>query len=102
MTKKYRLRFAVAPPEHRPALRPPERAVPRTPKGQPLAQPRPLEPGSAAPRERGVGLLPNPRKPRLVRDVHGNELMDLFEFFPDLPRPAYKPARTPVRRRRLR
>jgi len=67
-----------------------------------MAQPRPPQPASHAPRERGVGPPPNPRKPQLVRDVHGNELKDLFEFFPDLPRPARRAARIPARRRRLR
>ena len=32
-----------------------------------------------------VSPPPNPRRPRLVRDVHGGELQDLFEVFPDLP-----------------
>lgn len=99
MTKKYRSRLGEVPPERQPALRPRERAIPATPKGAPLAQARPQQPAAAAPRERGVGALPNPRKPRLVRDVHGNELMDLFEFFPDLPRPRYRPARLPARRK---
>jgi len=44
------------------------------------------------------GLVPNPRRPRLVPDIHGNELMDLFVFFPDLPRPARPRARVPLRR----
>src|SRR5678816_2403694 len=77
---------------------PPERGVPRTPHGNPLAQPRPPEPVAAAPPERGVAAPPNPRRPRVVREVHGNDLMDLFEFFPDLPRPARRRARTSVRR----
>ena len=79
---------------------PPERGVPRTPRGNPLAQPRPPEPVAAAPPERGTAVLPNPRRPQLVRDVHGNELMDLFDFFPDLPRPPRRRARTFVRRPR--
>ena len=49
-----------------------------------------------------VGALPNPRKPQLVRDVHGNELKDLFQFFPDLPRPWRRPARLPAKRTRPR
>jgi hypothetical protein len=102
MTKKYRSRLGEVPPEHSPAVQPPARGISRTPKGAPLAQPRPLEASSVAPRERGVGALPNPRKPRLVRDVHGNELMDLFQLFPDLPRPARRPGRVPPRRPRLR
>jgi hypothetical protein len=81
--------------------RPPrERGVPRTPRGEPLAQPPPPEPIAAAPRERGIASLPNPRRPQLVRDVHGNELKDLFEFFPDLPRPPRRRAKIPTRRTR--
>ena len=44
------------------------------------------------------GLVPHPRRPRLVPDIHGNELMDLFVFFPDLPRAPRPRARVPVRR----
>jgi len=55
---------------------------------------------AAPPPERGVAPSPNPRKPRLVRDVHGNELKDLFEFFPDLPRAV--PIRTGALSRRMR
>jgi hypothetical protein len=39
-----------------------------------------------APRQRPSGKPPNPRKAKLVRDVHGGALKDLFEVFPDLPR----------------
>jgi hypothetical protein len=79
--------------------RPPrERGVPRTPRGEPLAQAPPPEPIAPAPRERGVGPLPNPRKPQPVRDIHGNELKDLFEFFPDLPRPPRRSRKIPARR----
>ncbi|PYR78361.1 MAG: hypothetical protein DMF87_14420 [Acidobacteria bacterium] len=63
---------------------PPERATPGTP------------------RERRVAPPPNPRRPRLVPDIHGNELRDLFEFFPDLPRPRRPAGRIPLRRPRLR
>jgi len=74
MMKKYRRSRLGVPP--------PERAVGQ----QPL--------------ERGVKPPPNPRKPRLVPDVHGNELRDLFEFFPDLPWPRHRrAARVPARRR---
>jgi len=64
-----------------------------------MAQARPPKP-THPPRERGVGKPPNPRKPGLVRDVHGNELKDLFQLFPDLPRPPRRAARIPARRRR--
>jgi hypothetical protein len=81
---------------------PSERGVPRTPHGNPLAQPRLPEPVAAPPPERGIAAPPNPRRPQLVRDVHGNELMDLFDFFPDLPRPPRRRARLSARRLRRR
>jgi hypothetical protein len=103
MTKKHRRsKLGVVPPERAPARRPRERGIAPTPKGQPLAQARPTQPTAAAPRERGVAPPPNPRKPQLVHDVHGNELMDLFQFFPDLPRPPRRRARIPARRPRPR
>jgi hypothetical protein len=49
-------------------------------------QPPPERPRHEPP-VRGVGPVPNPRRPRLVRDVHGGVLQDLFVIFPDLPRP---------------
>ena len=67
-----------------------------------LGEAPPERPAPASPRERGIGAPPNPRKPRLVPDVHGNELKDLFLMFPDLPRPARPAGRYAVRRRRLR
>jgi len=79
---------------------PPERGVPRTPRGNPLAQPRPPEPVAVPPPERGIAAPPNPRKPQVVRDVHGNELMDLFDFFPDLRRPPRRRAAVSNRRPR--
>lgn len=45
-----------------------------------------------APEEPGVGKPPNPRKPRLVRDVAGGRLNDLFAVFPDLPWPRRRAA----------
>jgi hypothetical protein len=64
-----------------------------------MAQARPVE-ATVSPRHRGVGAVPNPRKPGLKRDVHGNELRDLFQLFPDLPRPRRKVARVPARLKR--
>jgi hypothetical protein len=97
VTKKpLRSNVGTPPRERKPAAAPPNRAVPRTPKGDPRAQARPPEP-SRPPMQRGVGRPPNPRKPKLVRDVHGNELRDLFQMFPDLPRPPRRPARVPLR-----
>jgi hypothetical protein len=60
-------------------------------------------PGPAAtraPRARAIGQPPNPRRPRLVKDVHGNELKDMFVIFKDLPRPARPAPRLPPRVRR--
>jgi hypothetical protein len=39
------------------------------------------------------GELPHARRPAIVRDVHGNELGDLFVMFPDLPRVPLPPRR---------
>jgi hypothetical protein len=66
-----------------------------------MAQARTPEP-THAPKARSIGSLPNPRKPQLVRDVHGNELMDLFQLFPDLPRPPRRAPRVPLRNPRRR
>jgi hypothetical protein len=77
---------------------PPERGIAATPKGAPLAQARATQPTAAAPRERGMAAPPHPRKPRVVRDVHGNELKDLFDFFPDLPGPPRPRSRVVPRR----
>jgi hypothetical protein len=49
------------------------------------------------PPARGVARVPNPRRPRLVRDVGGGPLQDLFAFFPDLPSPPRPVARIPPR-----
>jgi hypothetical protein len=85
----------------------PSARAPRTPpRGYALARvPAPRIPAEVprqhlalAPKQRDVGAVPNPRRPKLVRDVHGGVLQDLFDFFPDLPRPR-RPA---VRRRRQR
>jgi hypothetical protein len=75
-------------------MRPPPKRSLRTP---PL-EPPPPEHISVPPRERPAGRPPNPRRPRLVRDVHGGSFMDLFEIFPDLPRPRRPPRRVPPRR----
>jgi hypothetical protein len=64
------------------------RGVAVVPKGDP---PSPAPRVSRAPRQHTVGKPPNPRKPKLVRDVNGGSLLDLFAIFPDLPRP-WRPA----------
>ena len=48
----------------------------------------PPERARTEPKQRGVGAVPNPRRPRLVSAVDGGVLKDLFAIFPDLPRPA--------------
>jgi hypothetical protein len=102
MTKKQpRTRTGQAPPQRRPAVAPRERTIPRTPKGKPTAQARAPEPRHA-PKERGIGRTPNAQKPKLVRDVHGNELKDLFQLFPDLQRVPRRAARVPNRLPRRR
>jgi hypothetical protein len=86
--------MVTAPPRLRAvALPPPARPV----AGAPVARVPVSKPGRA-PKEHVVGKPPNPRKPQLVRDIGGNELKDLFAFFPDLPRPARPSARLPARR----
>ena len=82
-----------APPEHAAATPPRERAVSAPPRGGVPAAQRPSHP----PPERQVASPPNPRRPAVVRDVHGNELKDLFVVFPDLPRPRKVRSRFPVR-----
>ena len=49
------------------------------------------------PLERQAGRPPNPRRVPPVRDVHGGVLQDLFEIFPDLPRPARPALRASAR-----
>ena len=65
---------------------PPLRGTPRKPPVPHVGHP---------PEERRVAAVPNPRRPRLVRDVHGGDLLDLFVIFPDLPRPARPTAKVP-------
>jgi hypothetical protein len=45
-----------------------------------------------------AGGVPHPRRLRPFRVGHPNDLMDLFEFFPDLPRPVRPRAAVPPRR----
>ena len=59
-------------------------------------QPPPERPRREPP-ARGVGRVPNPLRPRLVRDVGGGWLKDLFALFPDLPSPPRPAARLPPR-----
>jgi hypothetical protein len=81
--------YGAAPRERPPAKTPRSlKAVPRTPHGNPMAQASLLRPHvNRPPKPHRVGAPPNPRRPKLVRDVDGGALLDLFRFFPDLPRP---------------
>jgi len=71
----------LVPPSRRkdPLSRPPGGGAPKN--GAPKSRLR------RPPKERAVGKPPNPRMPAKVRDVHGGVLKDLFQLFPDLPRP---------------
>jgi hypothetical protein len=87
MSKKPGRRPLGVLPAPRVPRRPPAlRGTAVVPKGDPMAH-APTPHVSQPPKSRGVGALPNPRKPRLVRHVDGGGLKDLFAFFPDLPRP---------------
>ena len=46
------------------------------------------------PKPHGVGPPPNPRRPKVVRDVDGGALLDLFRIFPELPWPRRPPGDT--------
>jgi hypothetical protein len=89
------------PPERRRSAVPRERAVAQVPNGDPMSHvPAPHVPArhvARVPRPHQVAAPPNPRKPKLVRDVHGGVLGDLFQLFPDLPRPPRPRARVPLR-----
>jgi hypothetical protein len=70
-------------PRQRATARPPhQRPVARVPHGD-----TPVPRVKRAPQERGIGAVPNPRKPKLVRASRG-ALGDLFAIFRDLPRPS--------------
>ena len=70
------------------------RAPGAVPKGHATAH-APVRPVARPPKARPVGKAPNPRRPRLVKEVHGNELKDMFAIFKDLPRPARPAPRLP-------
>src|SRR5687767_3000764 len=82
------------PPPRRTGKVPPLRPIGKAPGGDPMAH---VPHVGRAPEEHSAGKPPNPRRARLTRDLHGGTLKDLFQVFPDLPRPARPAARTPVR-----
>jgi hypothetical protein len=80
-------------PRPRPAPKaPPQRGVSEVPASEPSTH-APTPHLARPPKEFGVGKVPNPRLPKLVRDVRGGSLKDLFELLPDLPRPPRPPVR---------
>jgi hypothetical protein len=86
--------LAAAPRPH--ALRtPPRGLVPSPRSGAPLGYAPSMPRPARVPAQRPTGNVPNPRKPKLVRDVRGGALKDLFEIFKDLP----SPPRPSLRRR---
>jgi hypothetical protein len=94
--------LASAPRPHVPGRPPQGRRVPLPRDGSPMAKtPAPPNP-RRVPQQRPLGKVPSPRTPKLVRDVLGGALNDLFEMFPDLrwaPRPALRLRRPPLRKR---
>ena len=102
MTKKVPRRSPLASaPRPRTPGAPPRRArVPSSPPIDPAGKAPPSHP-TRAPRQRPVAKVPRPRRPTLVRATHGG-LCDLFECFPDLPRPVRPASRAPKRRLLLR
>lgn len=88
MARRPTSRHGAPPPERPPAQAPGERAVARAPKGHPMAAARVPVVGRV-PREHRAGQPSNPRRPRLVRDVDGGHVHDLFAVFPDLPWPRH-------------
>ena len=94
--------MAAAPLPHRPGKPPAGVRVPVARTGSPLAHAPAKARVTRVPAQRPVAKVPNPKLPKLVRDVHGGDLMDMFEIFPDLPRPPRADARVQVRRTRTR
>jgi hypothetical protein len=87
--------LAAAPRPHAPR-RPPQSEVPRPRTGAPIGYAPSTPQPARVPAQRPVGKVPQPRKPKPVRDVRGGALKDLFEIFADLPRPPRPPLRTRV------
>ena len=98
MTKKVPRRspLASAPRPRTPGGPPRRGRVPSSLPIVPAGKAPPSHP-TRAPRQRPVAKVPRPRRPTLSRARHGG-LCDLFEFFPDLPRPVRPASRAPTRR----
>jgi hypothetical protein len=101
MSRSVRKPLGALPPPRRATKLPPLRPIGKTPGGDPLAH-APLPHMARAPEEHRAGKPPSPRMPKQARRVHGSSLNDLFQIFPDLPRPAHPAPRTPARTGLLR
>jgi len=97
MAKKVPRRSPLAsvPAPHTPGAPPKRGRVPSSPQIDPVRNAPPIQ---STPRQRPVAKVPSPRRPTIVRGKDSG-LRDLFEFFPDLPRPPRPAARSPKRRR---
>ena len=93
MARKPAAHYGMAPREHVPAQPPRLRKVAPSPKGHPIMLASVPHAGKP-PKPRGIGAPPNPRRPKLVRDVNGGTLLDLFAVFPELPWPQDLPRHT--------
>jgi hypothetical protein len=89
------------PPERAASPAPIERPVAKVPKGHRMVH-VPVQRVARVPAQHAMGPPPNPRKPKLVRDIGGGVLRYLFALFPDLPRPRRPGPRVPARFRRNR
>jgi hypothetical protein len=67
----------------------PRRRAPKAFVPKPPPRPEYKTPPHYQPKAPPSGAVPNPRRPRMVRDISGRFLLDLFRLFPDLPRPAW-------------
>jgi hypothetical protein len=102
MSKKPIRRPLGALPAARSYRTPPAlRRVAAVPGGDPAGR-TPAPHVARVPKPHAIGKPPNPRKPKLVRDVGGGPLMDLFAIFPDLPRPRRPAPRLRGRRKARR
>jgi hypothetical protein len=86
--KRARIVVGKAPSQHVPRLPPKQHRVGAVPRRDAASRPPVGKPTRVPDHAPPAGKVPNPKKPKLVRDVHGGTMGDLFQFFPDLPRPA--------------